>query len=163
MKNGFYIISEEFENENKKLKGNYKFGELIKVEDTYDLDFVNLTGFTINTTGGYIPNGGNIAKDASLSIKTDKAKNNVKAKFIIDRIYADNQIINFKIDGETIYTSDLSENREYNIICFEIPKEKWNKNKEVKIEMEFPNARMGILHATTMTVIRLESFMFEDE
>ena len=159
-KSSFKIISEEVLKNDDKLKGSYKFGDLINIEEINNLDYVKLDGFTIDTAGGFIPNGANLTKNATLTLKRKKTKNTVTAKIIVDTVYANNQKINFKVNGEDVYSCVLNKEPGSKYLCFEIPKDLWNKEDEVKIDMEFPNARVGIVHSTTMTVVKFTGIMF---
>ena len=156
-KSSFYIASEEYENENKELTKKYKFGEIIKTKDILTSNSVNLTGFVLEDIADDIETGWNISKKNYLSLIPEKTNKDVTATFEISKILGKDQTINFKINGNTLYSEKLKEN---STIKFKIPKNLWNENEKLELEIEFPDAYLGLYHATTMSVAKIESIKF---
>lgn len=161
-KEDFYIVSEEYANENEQLTEKYKFGENIKIDEIRNVKSVNLVGFTLDQIDLATPAGCNIGKNTYLEINALKSENDVNAEFIINKVYDNEQTINFKIDNKTIYTCKVKENNSNNNIKFNIPKDLWNAKDKVTIEIEFPDAKMQEYNKTMMTAINLSEFTFKN-
>lgn len=158
-KNSFYIIKEEYENEEKKLTEKYTFGKTVKVKEAKDSSNLNLAGFTFEDVNFNVPYGCNISKNAYLTINKQNSPNDVTAKFKLFKVYDSKQTINFKINGEIIYSCIVYKNKNKEIE-FKIPKEIWNSNENITIEMEFPDATLGKVYPTMSIAIQLNSLQF---
>lgn len=159
-KDSFYLVDEEYENENKQLTEEYRFGDSIKLEKINDLKSANLIGFILDTVDLATPVGCNIGQNTYLKVNTSKTENNITAKIVMDKVYNNEQTINFKIDDEIIYTCKASNNNKE--ITFEIPKDMWNMNDELTIKMEFPDAKFGSYNSTIMPAITLNEIIFSN-
>lgn len=161
-KEEFYIVSEEYANKDEQLTEKYKFGESIKIDEIRDFKSVNLVGFTLDQIDLATPAGCNIGKNTYLEINSLKSENDVTAEFIINKVYDNEQTINFKIDNETIYTCKVKENNSDNNIKFNIPKDLWNAKDKVTIEIEFPDGKMQEYNKTMMSAIKLSEITFKN-
>lgn len=157
--NSFYLVDEEYSNANKELTEEYEFGEVVNIKDINEKNSINLTGFTLESLNFKVSEGCNISRNATLTVKRKNTNTDVKAIFKIKEVYDTDQTINFKINGETIYTCVRSQSSTQDI-TFTIPKEIWNKNDKLELEIEFPDAKLGTQYATMMMAIKLDSIQF---
>ena len=103
--------------------------------------------------------GCNISKNTFLTINSLESKKDVTANFKFSKVFNGKQEINFKINGETIYTDTVSSFGKKDV-SFKIPKEIWNSNEQITIEIEYPNAKLGKYHATMMIATCLKTIDF---
>ncbi len=160
-KDSFSIEEEEFYNDNKELSEKYKFGDKINISEIGQSNCVNLTGFALEKVNFTVLSGCNISRNACLTINSEKTDTDVSANFNINKVYSGSQTIKFKIKGEEIYTTTVKQFDNKNI-SFNIPKEIWNSNDIINIEMEFPDAELGKYYATMLLAIRLDSIEFNN-
>ena len=136
----YYIVDEQYVDEDKELTQKYNFGNKINLQQISNLQEIKLIGFNTEKTVFHLDFGTNYTKNASVVINRKQTNTDVVAKFYIDQIYGTTQTINFKIAGEQIYSQKLDNNSIPKEISFIIPKDIWNKNENITIDMEFPNA-----------------------
>lgn len=158
-KDSFHVIDEEYENENKALTEKYNFGDVIELEEIPKLKTVNLTGVALEKVNSSVGAGCNISKNTFLTINSLESKKDVTANFKFSKVFNGKQEINFKINGETIYTDTVSSFGKKDV-SFKIPKEIWNSNEQITIEIEYPNAKLGKYHATMMIATCLKTIDF---
>ena len=158
-KQSFYVVDEEYENENKILTEKYKFGTTIGITEIPKSTSVNLVGVALEKVNSNVEAGCNISKNTFLVVNSAKSEKDVTANVNYSRIYSGNQTVNFKINGETIYTTTLN-NFGKKEVSFKIPKEIWNSTEQVTIEIEYPNAKLGRYHATMMIATCMKSIEF---
>ena len=136
----YYIVDEQYVDENKELTEKYNFGNKINLEQINNLQEIKLIGFNTEKTVFYLDFGTNYTKNASVVTNRKYSNTDVIAKFYIDQIYGTTQTINFKIYGEQIYSQKIDSSFIPKEISFIIPKDIWNKNENITIDIEFPNA-----------------------
>ena len=159
-KEKFYVVDEEYFNEEKKLTEKYTFGTTIPVNEIEESKCINLVGFNLKRLNVKVSEGCNISRNTYLKVNRLKTNNDVTILLNLEKVFNNKQTINFKIGKEKIYSCVVEAKGEKNI-KFIIPKEIWNKNEEVIIEIEFPDAQLGDEHATMMTAIKLKSITFK--
>lgn len=160
-KNAFYMLEEEYENENKQLTEKYNFGEILKISEAENSNSIKLIGFALRKIDISTRVGNNINKNSYITINTAKAEKDVTAELLISKVYDKCQTINFKIDDEIIYTYKISDDDQNKKITFKIPKEIWNGKEELTIKMEFPDAQWADYNKTMMPAITLEEIAFK--
>ena len=158
-KESFYVVDEEYENENKILTEKYIFGTTIETDKIPESASINLLGVALQKVNSNIQAGCNISKNTFLVVNSEKSEKDVTAIINYSRIYSGNQTVNFKINGETIYTATLN-NFGKKEVSFKIPKEIWNSTEQVTIEIEYPDAKLGKYHATMMIAACMKSIEF---
>jgi len=158
-KEAFYVVKEEYSNEDKKLTEKYKLGTTIKIEDIEKSKSVNFIGLTLRKVNLDVPKGCNISNNISLKINRQKAEKDVIATFKLEKVYDFKHTINFKINGEKVYSMVIDKNTKE--IVFKIPKRIWNSNDELKIDIEFPDARLGTHYPTMMMAVQLGDIKFD--
>ena len=155
----FYLDNENYYTEEKELTEKYVFGSRIIIQNSDNYKSVKTEGFLMQSLNNGTPKGCNIGKNASITINADEATKDLTARFSISKVYDEKQKIVFKVNGETIYNTEVTENDKK--VEFNIPKEIWNKDNEVKIELEFPDAVVGNHERTMMMAICLNSIKIE--
>lgn len=160
-KDSFYMVDEEYENEDKQLTEKYKFGETLKISEAENLNCIKLVGFVLEKIDISSKIGSNINKNTYITINTMKSENDVNAEFLIGKVYDTQQIINFKINDEIIYTCQIKDEDQNKKIVFKIPKDIWNKEEELTIKMEFPEAKWAEYNKTMTPAITLEEVVFK--
>lgn len=160
-KDKFYMISEEYENEDKELTKKYKFGETLDVEQIRDSDKIKVTGFALEDIGITVSKGTNINNAAIITVNANEAKKDVIFDIGLASVYGMRQTIKLKVNGEEI-ESKVANKMLSKSIAFNIPKDIWNKEEQVEITLEFPDAKLGTYYATTMSAICLETIKFTE-
>ena len=161
-KQSFSVVKEKYYNEEKELTEKYTFGTNIRVNEIEKSKSVNIVGFNLENLNFLVAEGYNMNKEAYVIVNREEATKDVKAKFTISKVYNFKQTYNIKINGELIHSGTLYSFKEKNMY-FTIPKEIWNQNEKVTIEIEFPDAKLGNnFFATMMVAIRLDSIEFSE-
>ena len=155
------MVDEEYENEDKQLTEKYKFGETLKISEAENLNCIKLVGFVLEKIDISSKIGSNINKNTYITINTMRSENDVNAEFLIGKVYDTQQIITFKINDEIIYTCQIKDEDQNKKIVFKIPKDIWNKEEELTIKMEFPEAKWAEYNKTMTPAITLEEVVFK--
>lgn len=156
-KDSFYVIDQEYNNQNKKLTYKYRFDKLIKISSIPKLNYINLVGFNLKKINLNIREGWNISKNTYIEVNRKESNSDVTLELAIKEINNEKQTINFKVNNQIIHSCLVTSNE---TIKFQIPKEIWNENEIFKLEMEFPDAVLGDNHATMMSAVRLDTIKF---
>ena len=157
----FIDIGEEYKEGNKELKEKYQFNELISFKRIKNLTSIGFEGIATHNINDRIIEGCNVSRHAKIIVNREMAENkDVEAVFEFDKIYdrEDCEII-FKIDENEIYKWKYNGIKK---ISFNIPKDIWNKNEQLVLELEIPNAKLGEVYPTTMTSFRMKSLVFKN-
>lgn len=160
-KDKFYMISEEYENEDKELTKKYKFGETLNVEQMRESNKIKVTGFALEDIGITVSKGTNINNTATIIVNAKEAQRDVIFDIGLASVYGMRQTIKLKVNGEEI-ESKVANKMLSESISFNIPKDIWNKEKQVEIILEFPDAKLGTYYATTMSAICMETIKFTE-
>ena len=156
----YYIADEQYLNENKELTQKYSFGKKVDLDQINNSQEIKLIGFNTEKTVFYLDFGTNHTKNASVVVNRKQSNTDVIAKFHIDQIYGTTQTINFKIDEEQLHSQKLESSSAEKEITFIIPKEIWNKNENVTIDIELPNAGQESDVNVVNSAIKLNSIEF---
>lgn len=159
-KESFHVIDEEYRYDENKLVEKYETGKLLYIRNLVDSESVRVKGFALERVNTSAPSGANISRNTSITINRQEVATDVVAKFDIERVYGSSQLIQFKINGEEIYSETISEPKTISVI---IPKEEWNLKDTFTLEIEFPNAVLGEQEFTMMAAIRLKSIQFIEQ
>ena len=159
-KESFHVIDEEYRYDENKLVEKYETGKLLYIRNLVDSESVRVKGFALERVNTSAPSGANISRNTSITINRQEVATDVVAKFDIERVYGSSQLIQFKINGEEIYSETISEPKTISVI---IPKEEWNLKDTFTLEIEFPNAVLGEQEFTMMAAIKLKSIQFIEQ
>lgn len=159
-KESFYLIDQEFEGADKELTTKYKFGQKVNIDTVKKSECIKTEGILLERINYSASVGCNFGKNAYITINKEDANNDINAEFHFTRIINDSQSIIIKIDGEEIYKGTLLKNNSN--VSYTIPKEIWNKNELITIELEFPDAKLGSTERTMMSAACLNSIQFSN-
>ena len=157
----FYVVNEEYYNENKELTKKYEFNTLIKASQIEKSDCINLVGFNLQKMNTKVEIGWNISQNGQLEVNRKKTNSDVTIELALKEVYNDKQTVKFEIDGKEIYSCVVRKDKDRKI-KFTIPKNMWNKSDKLKIKILFPDAKLGDKHAAMMTAIQIESIIFNN-
>ena len=90
-----------------------------------------------------IVKGTNIGKDAELRILTNNTNKDVNAEITISKVYYDNQKLRISVGEETLFEDSLDVLDSGKTIKFSIPKNIWNTENVLEINLEFPDGKLG--------------------
>ena len=90
-----------------------------------------------------ISKGTNIGNEAQIRILTKETDSNVKASLTINKVYYNNQKIEIFLQGNKLYEYEFDKFEAGKIINFEIPKDIWNANKCLELDLKFPDGKLG--------------------
>ncbi len=161
--NKYYISNAEYVNSLERPKKMYNFGKRINLIKNKNMKYAIIEGFLQQDIRS-ISKGTNIGKNAVIRILRDETDQNVMANLLIKKVYYDNQKIKISINDKMLYEDVLNANDKNKLITFEIPKDEWNKNDILQLDLEFPDGKLGDPFAlgeeTLFMSILLESIVF---
>ena len=139
---GYYISNSEYVNSDEIPTKQYEFGKEINISKNKNMKYVVLDGILGNNIRT-ISKGTNIGNEAQIRILTKETDSNVKASLTINKVYYNNQKIEIFLQGNKLYEYEFDKFEAGKIINFEIPKDIWNANKCLELDLKFPDGKLG--------------------
>lgn len=160
---GYYVSDQEYVNLNKVPEKEYKLEKEINILKNKNMDYIVLEGILEQDIRS-ISKGTNIGSDAKIKVKTCNTDSDIRAAIKIGKIYYDNQDIIISVGENQLLKETLNISDEGEIIEFNIPKDIWNKDEVLEINLKFPNGMLGNPSAlgeeTLLMSMIIESIIF---
>lgn len=139
---GYYISDTEYLNSEKVPEKEYEFGKEINIGKSKNMKYIVLNGILENNIRTILK-GTNIGKDAKLKILTNNANNDVNAEITISKVYYDNQKLIISTGEKILFEESLNVLDSGKTIKFSVPKNIWNTESVLEINLEFPDGKLG--------------------
>ena len=136
-----YYIGDQIYIDNEYPKKYYNFNDKIGLLTDKNREYVSLSG--IINGDWYVKKGSLLGKNAKIVIKPKKVDKDVNVQLKINNVLRDNQILRIILDNEELFERTYDETSNPFIIEFSIPKDLWNKNEFLELEIETPNCVSG--------------------
>lgn len=161
----YYISKQEFLNTNETPQKEYKLGKKVDILNNKNMKYITMEGLLGNKIRT-IKRGTNIGTEARIKVNTSKSNltNDVKAKFVINEVFYDNQNLIISNGDKTLFEGTFNVSDTGKEIEFSIPKDMWNANEIFELKLNFPDGKLGdpaaLGEETVFMSMLIESVMF---